>query len=197
METVTEDLGCSSITPPLSEAPLTTSNSGGVPPGYENVPPELYPDANGKPPQLTERLLRKLRAKYFSIKHPVLENCGHKLDLINFPNTHCENCLYTFFNTHPQLVEVTDQFYRTHGKNPLIAMRGVKYFRAFMRYMATVIQFMKEEGRLPSEDVNQPNPGTLGDGTIAEEAELIGAAEALDQSGEAVSGGGGYKKDEY
>jgi hypothetical protein len=86
-----------------------------------------------------------MRGHYFTVRHDTLANCGHQIDRLNQPKNNCENCWYTFFNTHPQLVEVSDQFFRTHGKGPMIGMRGEKYFKNFVRYMATVIHFMKEE----------------------------------------------------
>ena len=109
----------------------------------QRLPPELRPGPDGKPPKITPRLLKSMRGHYFTVKHPTL-TCGHKLDLINFPKRNCDGCFFHFFNTHPQLVEVTDQFYRAHGKGPLVGMRGEKYFRAFVRYMVTIIR-LKEE----------------------------------------------------
>jgi hypothetical protein len=122
----------------------------------QRIPPELRPDAAGNPPVITEKLLRQLRNRYFTVKHVVLTNCGHKLDMINFPKRNCENCYFQWFNTHPQLVEVADQFYRTHGKGPLIGMRGKKFFVAFTRYMATIIHFMKEEELAKQNAVQSP-----------------------------------------
>lgn len=122
----------------------------------QRIPPELRPDAAGNPPVITEKLLRQLRNRYFIVKHVVLTNCGHKLDMINFPKRNCENCYFQWFNTHPQLVEVADQFYRTHGKGPLIGMRGKKFFVAFTRYMATIIHFMKEEELAKQNAVQSP-----------------------------------------
>jgi hypothetical protein len=136
----------------------------------KRLPPELRPGPDGRPPKITEKLLKQMRGHYFTVRHVVLENCGHKLDMINFPKTNCENCLYQFFNTHPQLVEVTDQFFRTHGKGPLIGMRGEKYFKAFVRYMATVIHFMKEEEELKAaqEKANVASGENVTDSTIGD-----------------------------
>src|ERR1700690_3086383 len=41
----------------VPEAEAVEPNKQGPPPGYEGVPSELWPDANGKPPQLTEKLM--------------------------------------------------------------------------------------------------------------------------------------------
>jgi hypothetical protein len=109
------------------------------------LPPELRPGPDGRPPKITPKLLKQMRGHYFTVRHDVLTNCGHKMDRMNQPHNNCENCWYQFFNTHPQLVEVSDQFFRTHGKGPMIGMRGEKYFKNFVRFMATVIHFQKEE----------------------------------------------------
>ena len=128
-----------------------------APEGYENVAPELWPDEDGKPPKLTEPLMRQLRGKYFTVKHPRLETCGHKYDPINEPrHRNCENCWFQFLNTHPQLVETADQFFRTQGKKAMIGMRGEHFVKMFVRYMATVIHMMNEEKALAA--VKNGNP---------------------------------------
>lgn len=132
----------------------------------ERIPPELRPDANGNPPVITEKLLKSLRNRYFTVKHVLLENCGHKLDMINQPKTNCENCWFQWFNTHPALVETTDQFFRVHGKAPLISMRGEKYFKMFVRYMATIIHFMKEEAAIKAaKEAKETNGNQVPEGT--------------------------------
>lgn len=147
---------------------------------YSHLPPELRPDANGKFPELTPRLLKQLRAKYYTVRHPYLAECGHKLDMINQPKNNCENCWFQFFNTHPQLVETADQFFRTLGKNAMEGMRGRKFVTNFLRYMATVIHLMKQEGRLPNgsnqsgTDADSVNGGgqEVGEGGSSSEADV-------------------------
>ena len=89
-----------------------------------------------------------MRGHYFTVKHVKLEQCGHRLDMVNEPRHNCENCWWQWFLHHPQLVETTDQFYRTQGKGPLIAMRGKKYVTMFFRFMSTYLRFAKEEAAL-------------------------------------------------
>jgi hypothetical protein len=160
-----------------TEAPATEPDPAASPKGYEGVPPELWPDKDGNPPVITERLLRSLRGKYFTVKHVRLGVCGHLLDMINQPKNNCEQCWFQFFNTHPQLVEVADQFFRTHGKKPMVGMRGEKFVKMFLRYMATIIHLMKQEGRIPSESDNQQ-------GTDADSVNGEGNAQGLnDEAG--------------
>jgi hypothetical protein len=171
----------------LSATPDGTPESSE--PDYSNLPPELRPDKDGKQPEITPRLIRKLRARYFTVRHPLLTNCGHKLDMINQPGNNCENCWYSFFNTHPQLVEVADQFYRTQGKGPMIGMRGVKFVKNFCRFMATVAHFKEEEKNVTENQQPGSNDGVEtreGDGTsstveVGESQGDIGRNEVIEQ----------------
>jgi hypothetical protein len=114
-----------------------------------NIPPELQPDENGHPPEITPALLAKLRNRYFTVRHVFLKDCGHKLDMINEPrHRHCENCWFQWLNSHPKLIEVADQMFREQGRKPMEGLRGKQFTKMFVRYMSTVIQFMKEEGRI-------------------------------------------------
>jgi hypothetical protein len=140
-----------------TEAPTVTA------PDYSNLPPELRPDADGNPPVLTEALMRKLRGEYFTVKHARLDNCEHRIDLITEPRTNCQNCWWNWFNIHPQLIETTDQFFRTKGKEPLIAMRGKRYFKMFLRFMSTVCQLQKEQEALNAKQIREANPPSVED----------------------------------
>lgn len=138
---------------------------------WEQVPPELRPDADGKPPVLTEALMAKLRSKYFTVRHPRVTECGHRFDMVNEPRNNCELCWINFFAYHPQLVETADQFFRTQGKNPMIAMRGKKFFKYFTRFMVTLLREKEaREAQLKEQNVSRNQESRLGDGTICVEA---------------------------
>jgi hypothetical protein len=176
----------------VQESTGTAETPAAPPKGYEGVPPELWPDKNGNPPVITERLLRSLRGKYFTVRHVRLGVCDHLLDMVNQPKNNCEQCWFQFFNTHPQLVEVADQFFRTHGKKPMVGMRGEKFVKMFLRYMATIIHLMKQEGRIPSESGNQQGNDAGSVNSQGDEAGVAGdgaaSSDAVDQ-GRKVEGG--------
>ena len=167
-----------------------------TPTGVEGIPPELIgPD--GKPLPLTESLMRKLRGKYFTVRHVPL-SCGHKMDMINQPKTNCEICWWNFFNHHAELVKVTHEFYMERGVSPLIGMRGKKYVRFYLRFMSTVNHMMEEQKA--QEKLNgSANQGgldgtgetaRLGDGTICEEAEnreVAGVVEGREDQGDKIA----------
>ena len=122
------------------------------------IPPELIgPD--GKMLPFTEKTLAMLRNRYFTIRHILLKDCGHKIDAINFPKRNCQTCLYTWFNHHAQLVQTAHEFYQQYGKERLIALRGEKFVKAFLMFMSTVHHFLelqKEQERAKQEGVQSP-----------------------------------------
>ena len=126
--------------PPVSEPP----NAVITPDGVQELPPWLI-GSDGKPLPINERTLRLIRGKTFTVRHPVLEDCGHSLDMINFPKRNCQNCLFNWFNWHEELVRTAHEFYQQYGKERLIAMRGVKFTRAFLMFMSTVQHFLEQQ----------------------------------------------------
>jgi hypothetical protein len=128
------DTSQQAVEPDQAQAP---SPERQPPPGYENVIEELWPGEDGKPPELTQSLMAKLRSKYFTIRHSTLQ-CGHKFDQINQPRGNCDFCWFAFFGCHMKLVEVADQFYRQHGKRAMVGMRGEKFVKYFTRFMSTL-----------------------------------------------------------
>ena len=115
-----------------------------TPDGVQELPPWLL-GSDGKPLPINERTLRLIRGKTFTVRHPVLEDCGHSLDMINFPKRNCQNCLFNWFNWHEELVRTAHEFYQQYGKERLIAMRGVKFTRAFLMFMSTVQHFLEQQ----------------------------------------------------
>jgi hypothetical protein len=152
---------------------------------FEHLPPELRPDENGKYPELTPQLLKRLRGKYFTVKHPRLTACGHKMDLMNEPRTNCEDCWFAWFNTHQKLVEVADEMYRAKGKEALIGMRGKRFFKMFVRFMVTIIQLAKEqEQRGTDSGATQTSGEGLEAGSVRETVLSGGQAEGSGDGGE-------------
>jgi hypothetical protein len=160
----------------------------------DRIPPELRPDKDGKYPAITPKLIKAMRGRYFTVKHVLLTNCGHRLDMINEPrHRHCENCWFQWFNTHPQLVETADQFFRTHGKLALEGMRGKHFVKMFTRYMATVIHFMKQEAEAKAtqekanESSGQQQPAGDSPSTQSESGEVAASSTPVVESGQAES----------
>lgn len=94
---------------------------------------------------LTDAKIRQLRRLYFTVRHGVVNICGHRLDAMNEPrNRNCEHCWFAWLNTHAELVKTADRAYREQGKAFLIKMRGAKFTKMFESFMATVAKLRTE-----------------------------------------------------
>jgi len=124
--------------------------------------PELESRLNAEPQKpLTEAQFRKLRGMYFTVRHHRVQPCGHLLDQINEPTfRNCEACWFCFFNSHGQLVEVTDKALQEQGFRFLDKMRGKKYRTMFCRFMNTVMKAKRESDEQQSREIQ--SSGSVG-----------------------------------
>jgi hypothetical protein len=103
--------------------------------------------------QLTETEFRKLRGQYFTVRHQRVKPCGHKIDELNEPrHRNCEACWFCFFNSHAQLIEVTDKALQEQGPAFLDKMRGKKYREYFCKFMSTVARMKRESDERAREE---------------------------------------------
>lgn len=88
-----------------------------------------------------------------------IKECGHKFSAYEEPKTNCEWCWFTFFNSNGELVKTADECFREEGKDVLERIRGKKFTKMFIRFMATVAQFVKEQQK---NEVREENTGNRG-----------------------------------
>ena len=115
-----------------------------TPDGVQELPPWLI-GSDGKPLPINERTLRLIRGKTFTVRHILLEDCQHKMDMQNQPKTGCENCWYQWLNHHGNLVQNAHEFYQQYGKERLVAMRGKVFVKMFLRFMSTIAHMIEEQ----------------------------------------------------
>jgi hypothetical protein len=134
-----------------SESPVGASEPQPEPPnavitpdGVQELPPWLI-GSDGKPLPINERTLRLIRGKTFTVRHILLEDCQHKMDMQNQPKTGCENCWYQWLNHHGTLVQTAHEFYQQFGKERLVAMRGKVFVKMFLRFMSTIAHMIEEQ----------------------------------------------------
>lgn len=163
METQTSDVG---ITNQTGEASESVTPNGDIAESPRTVTPEIEA-APTPPPPMTLREFKKLRAKYFTVKHQRMEPCGHRLDAMNEPRNNCEYCWFAFFQTHGELVQTTDRAIQEQGTDFVDKMRGIKYRKMFLRFMSTMAMFQKEiERAKENEQAGQDQSGSgVGEGT--------------------------------
>ena len=150
-----------------------------TPEGVQELPPWLI-GSDGKPLPINERTLRLIRGKTFTVRH-ILLTCGHKMDLQNEPRTNCETCWWEWLNNHSTLVQTAHEFYQQYGKERLVAMRGARFVKMWLRFMSTVAHMLEEQkaqeaangnseqGRI-SESSIQSTEGSQGEGSTVEAA---------------------------
>lgn len=120
-----------------------------VPVEHPSVAETMAEDAlKPKDKPLTEPQFRALRRAFFTVRHLVLPDCGHKLDQINQPKLNCEFCWWAFFSSHGELVQVTDRAFQEQGSDFLDKMRGIRYRKMFIRYMSTLARLQKEAAEI-------------------------------------------------
>lgn len=125
---------------PVSEPPKAVI----TPDGVQELPPWLI-GSDGKPLPINERTLRLIRGKTFTVRHILLEDCQHKMDMQNQPKTGCENCWYQWLNHHGTLVQTAHEFYQQFGKERLVAMRGKVFVKYFLMFMSTVQHLLEQQ----------------------------------------------------
>ncbi len=152
------------------------------------LPSELIgPD--GKMLPFTEKTIAMLRGKYFTVRHVLLTDCGHRIDMTNEPKTNCENCWFQWLNRHGKLVETADQFFREYGKPRLVAMRGAKFVRNFLRFMSTIAHFAAEQKAQGETNGNNDQQGRGGNQpTEGREGGEGRTSEATNSGGETEAG---------
>ena len=112
--------------------------------------------------KLTERQFRELRGRFFTIRHIRVPQCQHLLDQINEPTfRNCEWCWYTFFNSHGELVNVTDEAFKEHGPAFIDKLRGQQYRKMFVRFMSTLAAFKLEADALQAREKTNDEAGNI------------------------------------
>lgn len=108
-----------------------------------------------KPPELSPLEIRKLRKQYVTVKHPIVNKCGHSLDLNRKPRTNCEFCIFAWFNSHGEICQQLDEMRAAGGDDLIIQLQGVKFYKMWLRFMSTVANWKKEQ-----EEMNEQTSGT-------------------------------------
>lgn len=155
-----------------------------TPDGVQELPPWLI-GSDGKPLPINERTLRLIRGKTFTVRHILLEDCQHKMDMQNQPKTGCENCWYQWLNHHGTLVQTAHEFYQQFGKERLVAMRGAKFVKMFLRFMSTIAHMIEEQKKQEAANVNRTGASSVHEGQVGGEGNAV---ETLDNRGEGQAG---------
>ena len=85
-------------------------------------------------PEPTLKQVREWRAANFTVRHSIVNACGHKIDL-RVPPSNCEDCWTAFFSVSPEGVASVHNLLLEGGTKAVIAMHGKKFTRQFGRFL--------------------------------------------------------------
>jgi hypothetical protein len=93
----------------------------------------------------TPRKWAEMRRLYFTVRLPKVRGCGHKLDLSRDPRTGCSSCWFSYLRENGQIVQTADECFVKEGRETLERIRGKRFVKFFIKFMATIARFQQEE----------------------------------------------------
>lgn len=109
-------------------------------------------------PKLTKTMIGKARKAYITVQHPRSIGCHHRLDLKRQPiHRNCEHCWWAWFNNNADVVRTADEIVQSGHPELIVKLQGVKFFKNFCKFMATVAQLKKIQESLKPQEVIQEN----------------------------------------
>lgn len=101
----------------------------------------------------TPQEIGRARRSFFTVQHPEVVACGHRLDQGRPPNTNCDYCWYAYFKTAVDLGKLHDELIAigSHGLRAKYGNKFVKNFKKVLDYelsLPTPDQAAVEEGSI-------------------------------------------------
>jgi hypothetical protein len=91
--------------------------------------------------------IKKLNKLYTTVQHPRVKACMHRLDLSRQPrHRNCETCWFAFFQNHGEVVQQLDEMHNLGKTDEIIMLQGIKFYKMWRRFMATVAQWQQVVG---------------------------------------------------
>ena len=135
----------------------------------------------------------KIRTQYkellrwrFTVRRPLVKQCGHKINIAADPRNNCESCWWAYFSTNGQMTQIADECFTEAGRDVLERSRGKRFTKMFLRYMSTLAHFQRElaakaaQGEASEIDGTERNTEDAGTriGQVAGDVQSIGGLEA-------------------
>jgi hypothetical protein len=94
---------------------------------------------------------------YYRVVKPitrvVLPMCGHKFAPGSEPRfSNCESCWFAFFQVHGDLTKAVTELVHEHGMDSVKQVRGEKFAKNFIKFMATIAQWKTQVDELKEQD---------------------------------------------
>lgn len=125
-----------------------------------------------KPP--TEAQFRLARKIYWTQQYKTVDACGHKFHPTDAPKTNCDDCWIAYFQVHGEVTQLCDEIFRKEGLATLKKLKGDKYAKNFVRFMAGLAQYQKEHSVESVGDASNSSTSTEGTGAGSTDTGNIG-----------------------
>jgi hypothetical protein len=162
------------LTDAVEIAPALVENSTEAPAKVEDAPP--------LPKDITPKEWKNIMRLYFTVRRNTVEPCGHKLDTNNDPRNNCNFCWFVFFQTHGEMTQTSDEIFQKYGRKALESLRGTKFVKNFLKFMA-VLAIMKKQAEAQKENDGRSigEPGSGGGNELSPETTSEQSSGSTDQ----------------
>lgn len=117
---------------------------------------ELMAEDAAKPKELSHSEYKAAMRAYFTRRNPTVQACGHKFK--GEPKNNCTECWYAFFQNYGELTKTADEVFQNEGRQALEALKGKKFVKYFIGFMAAVANFVKEMQPVEEGNGNKETP---------------------------------------
>jgi hypothetical protein len=140
------------------------------PEGQLSKPEVVEPPVPGaavelQPKEITLSDYKKYMHDFFTRRLKRVSECGHRFDEEREPRTNCEWCWFAYLNMHGDMVKTAHQCFSDEGRDVLERIRGKKFTKFFIRFMATVAEFVAHQKEIYGESGLIQETGSSGGAT--------------------------------
>ena len=124
---------------PYEETEAGMKAAGTLPPFYR------VDSLTGKVNEITRSEYKEYQRKHVTRTYQTVPMCGHKFVPGEIPrHVNCEPCWFTFFQVHGELTQAVEEVYqKPNGAAIIKQLRGKKFLRNFLKFMASVAQLQE------------------------------------------------------
>jgi hypothetical protein len=97
---------------------------------------------NGIREPITRSEYKKHQHDHVTVKHQVVQPCGHKFVQGEEPrHRNCQSCWFAFFQVNGEITKRADEVFQEHGVNGLHQLTTPKFVKHFLVFMGALAQW--------------------------------------------------------
>lgn len=119
-------------------------------------------EAAQPPKELTLSEYKNAMRMFFTYRHQAnVDACGHAFHQGREPrHRNCDYCWFAFFQVHGEVTQTADEVFQKEGREMLVQLKGKKFTEMFVRFMATLAQYQRDE-QLKIQESNANSTGLI------------------------------------